>query len=186
MNTGTVLYGINNIFTVRTAEGDLECRIKGKTLKNEESEHNPLAPGDLVMFEIDSHNREYGLITERVERKNAFPAGTGKAGLPRPLPPHRRCSLCYLFQESAVSAAIIDRVFLEAEREGIPAWIIYNKTDLGSTEDADRRLENFERMGYRVFRCSASTGEGVDEVRRHTSGSRVVYLGQSGSASQLS
>ena len=48
---GTVLRSINNIYTVRTADGLLySCRIKGKHLNTSVEEYNPIVVGDLVEF----------------------------------------------------------------------------------------------------------------------------------------
>ena len=50
---GLVISGSHNILTVRAEkeEGskELECRIKGKVLKDCENFYNPLAPGDRVI-----------------------------------------------------------------------------------------------------------------------------------------
>ncbi|MBR5927834.1 MAG: ribosome small subunit-dependent GTPase A, partial [Spirochaetia bacterium] len=63
---GTVLFGINNIYTVRTPDrAEHLCRIKGKVLKGCENVYNPITAGDQVEFEDD-------LITALVPRRNAF------------------------------------------------------------------------------------------------------------------
>ena len=63
---GTVLFGINNIYTVRTQDkAEHLCRIKGKVLKGCENVYNPITAGDQVEFED-------GLITALMPRRNAF------------------------------------------------------------------------------------------------------------------
>ncbi|MBO7516177.1 MAG: ribosome small subunit-dependent GTPase A, partial [Spirochaetia bacterium] len=62
---GTVLFGINNIYTVRTSDkAEHLCRIKGKVLKGSENVYNPITAGDRVEFED-------GLITALIPRRNA-------------------------------------------------------------------------------------------------------------------
>ena len=52
--TGMVIRGTRNVFTVRP-EGSpetLECRLKGKVLKDSPDVYNPIAPGDFVSVTI--------------------------------------------------------------------------------------------------------------------------------------
>ena len=59
--TGRILYGINNIYTVEVGERRLSCGIKGKILKADPPEtpdevsptYNPLATGDWVTVSSD-------------------------------------------------------------------------------------------------------------------------------------
>ena len=70
--TGQVLYGINNIYTVEVQNRELECRIKGKILKQSRNHYNPLAVGDIVCVEQDKFSENIGWITGREDRKNYF------------------------------------------------------------------------------------------------------------------
>ena len=181
MSTGTVLYGINNIFTVRTKEGSVECRIKGKTLKNTEGEHNPLAPGDRVDFERDKHNPGYGMITRRLDRKNAFTRWNRKKQRIQTIAANLDCVACVSSSANPpFRPRFIDRVIIESERAGIPVIIIMNKSDLPLTDEAVDRVEDFIRIGYTVFTCSALTGEGLDDLAKAVYGKSVVFFGQSG------
>jgi ribosome biogenesis GTPase len=44
----------------------------------------------------------------------------------------------------------------------------------------EERLEDFRRLGYRVLRVSAKTGQGLDELRELIAGKCAVLVGQSG------
>ena len=55
-----------------------------------------------------------------------------------------------------------------------------NKLDLGVEEGTSERLDDFARIGYRVIRCSALTGEGLEEVREVLHRGLGVVAGQSG------
>ncbi|MCL2879588.1 MAG: hypothetical protein FWF29_05015, partial [Treponema sp.] len=55
LKRGMVFCCSRNSYTVKTDDGAvLECNIKGKILKNQESVYNPLAPGDIVMAMADA------------------------------------------------------------------------------------------------------------------------------------
>jgi ribosome biogenesis GTPase len=75
----------------------------------------------------------------------------------------------------------LDRSLLQAEIAGIPAVIICNKYDLSQDDpDTEERLEDYRRIGYRVLRVSALTGEGMQELRTLVADNSTVLVGQSG------
>ena len=58
---GRIIAGTNNIFEVEDSKGNrYSCSIKGKILKGAKGFYNPLAPGDLVEIEIDTHSKKIG------------------------------------------------------------------------------------------------------------------------------
>jgi len=172
---GTILTGSHNIFTVRSDEGDIECRIKGKILKGAQDLYNPLAPGDRVSV-------ENGMITALEERKNVFSRFNQKGGAPQLLAANVDLVLCMTTRMSPpFRPRFLDRVLLQADIAGIPALVICNKIDIdGEDMDVDERLEDFTRIGYEVIEISATTGRGLDELRQRIAGKRAVLTGQSG------
>jgi ribosome biogenesis GTPase len=179
---GTILSGSRNIFTVRFDAGDLECRIKGKILKGAEDLYNPLAPGDRVNIELDPGHPGKGMITALEDRKNVFSRFNQKGGAPQLLAANVDLVLCMTTRLSPpFRPRFLDRVLLQADIAGIPALVICNKIDLDSDDlDVDERLEDFKRIGYDVIETSATTGRGLDELRRRIAGKRSVLTGQSG------
>jgi len=183
---GTILSGSRNIFTVRSDEGDIECRIKGKILKGAEDLYNPLAPGDRVKVELDLGHPGKGMITALEERKNHFSRFNQKGGAPQLLAANVDLVLCMTTRMSPpFRPRFLDRVLLQADIAGIPALVICNKIDLDddcrtSSLDVDERLEDFKRIGYEVIEISAKTGQGLDELRQRIAGKRSVLTGQSG------
>jgi ribosome biogenesis GTPase len=70
---------------------------------------------------------------------------------------------------------------VQGEIAGIPSVIIGNKYDLSEDDpDVEERLEDFSRIGYRVLRVSAKTGEGMDAFRELARDRVSALLGQSG------
>jgi ribosome biogenesis GTPase len=182
---GLVIQGSRNIMTVRvTAEEgikELECRIKGKVLKSGEDYYNPIAPGDWVNIEWRK-NENTALILSVEDRRNLFRRFNQKESLSQLLAANVDLVLCIC---TAVSPPFrprfLDRVLLQADIEGIEAVIICNKIDLEYDDiNADERLEDFKRIGYKVIFVSAKTGEGLDELRREIEGKTSVLTGQSG------
>jgi ribosome biogenesis GTPase len=177
---GLVIRGSRNIFTVRSGGSELECRIKGKVLKGVEGFYNPLAPGDLVRLESGASGER--LILGFEERRNLLARFNQKGQAPQLLAANVDQVLCVVTPASPpFRPRFLDRALVQAGIAGIEPLIICNKQDL-SVEDPDveERLEDFRRIGYRVLRVSAKTGEGMDRFRQAVQGRRSVMLGQSG------
>jgi ribosome biogenesis GTPase len=199
---GLVIRGSRNIFTVRLEAGnspdapagqDLECRIKGKILKGVESYYNPLAPGDRVRVRPDPANPGAGLVTGLEERRNIFirmnqkGLGANRSAASQILAANVDLVFCVTSPASPpFRPRFLDRVLIQADAADIDALILCNKYDLAggvlgkADPDVEERLEDFRRIGYRVLRVSARTGEGMGELRSLVEGRVSLFLGQSG------
>jgi ribosome biogenesis GTPase len=183
-----VIRGSRNVFTVREEGGsELECRIKGKVLKDAEDCYNPLAPGDRVIVEPDAGRPgtgrpRMGQITAREERRNMFSRFNQKGGASQLLAANVDVVLCLTSPASPpFRPRFLDRAVLQADVAGIPPVIVCNKCDLGLDDlDVAERLEDFRRIGYTVLEVSAKTGAGLDELWRIIGGKTSVLVGQSG------
>ncbi len=180
IDTGLVLFGNNNIFTVSTDRGTIECRIKGKILRGTEREYAPLAPGDIVRIEIDLDNRK-GLIVKREERTNRLVRWNKKRRCPQTIGVNIDTAFVV---SSPVSPPFrprfIDRVILAAELGKVPINIILNKVDQGISTEVEERLALFQKLGYSVFYSDALKGEGLEPLKTKMQGRRVILIGQSG------
>jgi ribosome biogenesis GTPase len=194
---GLVVRGSRNIFIVRieaderggadTGAGgpplaEMECRIKGKILKEAEGFYNPLAPGDMVTVEADPGKPGTGLITGLEQRRNLFSRFNQTGGAPQFLAANADLALCLTTAGSPpFRPRFLDRVLVQADAAGILPVIVRNKLDLGiSDPDVEERLEDFRRLGYPVLDVSAKTGQGLDKLREFIAGKCSVLVGQSG------
>jgi len=182
---GLVIRGSRNIMTVRvTSEGEqteLECRIKGKILKGQENLYNPIAPGDWVTVEREA-NSCAAMILSVEERKNLFSRFNQKGSASQLLAANIDLALCVCTPSSPpFRPRFLDRVLLQADIAGIDSIVICNKIDLEYDDiDADERLDEYCRIGYKVLYVSAKTGEGIQELRDEIAGKICVLTGQSG------
>ncbi|MDR2362837.1 MAG: ribosome small subunit-dependent GTPase A [Spirochaetaceae bacterium] len=184
---GLVIRGSRNVFSVRPLEAalrpePLSCRIKGKILKGVEGYYNPLAPGDRVRFEPDPAHPGTALILDVEERRNQFTRFNRKGQSPQLLAANVDLALCLTSPVSPpFRPRFLDRSLLQAEIAGIPGVVVCNKYDLSPDDlDTEERLEDYRRIGYRVLRVSALTGEGMEELRSLITGNTSVLVGQSG------
>jgi len=182
---GLVIRGSRNIMTVRIEgeEGskELECRIKGKVLKGCENFYNPLAPGDWVTVERQK-NASSAMILSVEERRNLFSRFNQKGSCSQLLAANIDLALCLCTPVSPpFRPRFLDRVLLQADIAGIDALVICNKSDIKYNDiDVDERLEEYSRIGYKVLRVSAKTGEGIEELKREITGKICILAGQSG------
>jgi ribosome biogenesis GTPase len=191
-----VISGSRNIFTLKIREAPeglkpgelLECRIKGKVLKGVESYYNPLAPGDLVDVDYDPRHPGTGRIRALAERRTVFTRfnqkgrGPSRSAASQLLAANVDLVLCVTSPRSPpFRPRFLDRVLIQADAAGICPLIVCNKSDLPEEDpDVEERLEDFRRIGCEVFRVSAKTGEGLEELRARISGRVSVLAGQSG------
>ena len=187
-----VTAGTNNLFSVECDDGVLRnCTIKGKVLKSDKQFYNPIAPGDMVEIEIDSLNDKKGQVLSLYERKNAFLRWNVKGRCPQLLASNLdNLILVTTPDEPPFRPRFIDRALAQAEHQGIAPVIVCNKWDLAESMQTDGREELFEqienrlfiweKLGYKVLRISAKTGEGLTEFAQYLENRLCAFVGQSG------
>jgi ribosome biogenesis GTPase len=191
VNQGTVLYGVNNIFIVRPygavpgagpVRAELvECRIKGKILRNAEGDYNPLAAGDGVGFLPEAENPSRGVLLSRLERENAFLRWNKKGRAAQAIAANLNLLVCVASPLSPpFRPRFLDRLLLAAGFSGIPALICLNKNDQGTSGEIEERLRDYLARNVPVVRCSSLTARGIEALRDGIRGKRVVFAGQSG------
>ncbi len=75
---------------------------------------------------------------------------------------------------------MLDRLFVIAEDNEIPAGVIVNKIDLDEEGVAREIFGDYERAGYPVYYISVTQGIGLDELRPHLKDVITVLAGPSG------
>lgn len=161
---GMILKGIGGFYYVCTGSGDVvECKARGKFRKASEK---PVI-GDHVTIERQEDGTGY--MMSIAPRKNQL----------------LRPAVANLDQLVVVCSAappktetlLIDKVTAIAEHKGLDTLIVLNKCDL---DRADRLHEIYTQAGFPVFRVSAETGEGIEELRRSLTGKMSAFAGNSG------
>lgn len=180
--TGVVHWGVNNIFTVQPDEGEsVECRLKGKVLKDVEDVYNPLSPGDRVEIELDAGHPGKAMILSRLKRRNAYSRWNKKRRCPQTLAANLDLLVLVTSPDSPpFRPRFLDRALVMARREELPTLILVNKCDQKLTEDVEDRLATYQDLDWDVHLCSAVTGEGMDELKDHLKGLTSALVGQSG------
>ncbi len=163
MTEGIIIKALSGFYTVRTPEGELTCKARGKFRLDGTS---PLV-GDKVtcIREKDGSGR----IEHVHPRRNWFirPAVANIDAL--------------VFVAANVNPVtdpfLIDRVSVIAAEADCELILCVNKTDL---DQGTKLRQDFSRAGFSVIATSAETGEGIDELRQALRGKICAFTGNSG------
>ncbi len=176
-----VLFGINTIYTVLAGPVRMQCRIKGKKLREEQRSYNPIAPGDLVEVTPDERAPDRGMISDVVRRRTWLVRWNKKGRAPQVLAANADIAVCVTSPGAPpFRPRFIDRLIVAAETGGLSPLVVLNKKDLPCPAEVAERLASYGRMGYAVHSCSALTGEGIAELAALLGGKTAVFVGQSG------
>ncbi len=176
-----VLWGANNIFTLKSAEGTIleNVRIKGKVLPGNEISYNPLAPGDIVMVS----SIEEPTIISRLPRKNSVSRWNRKRRALQTIAANVDCLyVVTAAQFPRYHPGFVDRILAMAELEEVDAAVIVNKADLPIGDDALSHMAILREIGYSVMVTEAHPDHprGIREILRHHPAGTAVFFGESG------
>ncbi|MDR2421044.1 MAG: ribosome small subunit-dependent GTPase A [Oscillospiraceae bacterium] len=163
--TGVIVEALAGFYYVKADEsrGIIECRARGRF----RSENISPLVGDRAEAELHGENK--GTVTRILPRKNEFAR-----------PPVANIDAMVIVASAAppvTETYLIDRMAAAAELAGAEPVICLNKLDLN---DAGALYGIYSRAGFRVFRVSARTGEGTEELLHALRGRTSALTGSSG------
>ncbi|MCH8008011.1 MAG: ribosome small subunit-dependent GTPase A, partial [Chloroflexi bacterium] len=83
-------------------------------------------------------------------------------------------------KEPPFRPGLIDRYLVAASRDGLPAVVCLNKTDLTISDEVEVALRGYEALGIDVLRTSAVAGAGLESARAQIAGKVSLFTGHSG------
>jgi ribosome small subunit-dependent GTPase A len=174
---GTIHRSINNIYTVLSDGAVFTSRIKGKVLKTESREYNPLCVGDEV--EIEPYSENEALIVSRLERRSAFTRWNMKTEQNQTVVANMdQVAIVLSVCSPPFRPRFVDRAICCVT--GCPVLLVMNKCDFDLTEEEFDRWKLYRDLGYRIIAVSAETGEGLEELKELLKGKTTAFVGQSG------
>ena len=163
MIDGKIIKALSGFYYVKTADGILECKARGKFRLDGTS---PLV-GDNVSCSIDAHGK--GRVDNVQERRNWFV---------RPAVANVDALVFIAANTNPVTDPfLVDRVSVIAANSDCELIVCVNKTDIDS---ADELFSIFTKAGFPVVRTSAETGDGIEELRTLLKGKTCAFTGNSG------
>ena len=148
MINGKIIKALSGFYYVKTEDGILECKARGKFRLDGTS---PLV-GDNVTCSVDAHGK--GRVDHVEDRRNWFI---------RPAVANIDALIFIAANTNPVTDPfLIDRVSVIAANANCELIVCINKTDI---DTADELYSIFTKAGFSVVRTSAETGEGAEELR---------------------
>jgi len=147
-----------------------------KTLSTDQ--RNVVAAGDRVLFRPASGSAE-GII-ERVETRHGVLSRTVRSRQQVIVSNVDQLLIVTSAVEPDIKPHLIDRMLITAEKAAIRPVICINKVDLTNLAEFQPLAGVYGQLGYEVAFISATTGFGVERLRRRVAGQASVVAGQSG------
>lgn len=183
LHKGLVLKSTGSFYQVADGSGRVfRCRIKGKMRMKGIDTTNPVAVGDRVHFEVSENE---GIITDVLERKNYI--------IRKSVNLSRQAHIIAANMDLALVVAtpvyprtsngFIDRFLATAEAYGIPAGVVFNKSDLYD-EDVKDYVDELSAMyryvGYKTFTVCALQPDSLKDLKEALAGKITLFSGHSG------
>ena len=162
---GKIIKGIGGFYYVKTKEGIIECKAKGKF------RHKSLKPmvGDNVKIQVD---RGKGVIEDIHERESE---------LIRPAVSNVTLAfVVFAVKNPDINFDLLNRFLILCETNNIEAIVCLNKIDLVSDEERMKISNIIDDIGYEVLYINAREEEGIEELKRRIEGNVTVLCGPSG------
>ena len=177
---GLVIKNTGSWYTVLTDDGQLlDCKVKGNFRIKGIRSTNPVAVGDRVTV------GEGNWITEIEDRKNYIIRKSINLSKQSHILAANvdQAFLIVTVSKPETSTTFIDRFLAPAEAYRVPVYLIFNKGDMLTDEELHYQqmmIDLYETIGYECRAISATTGQGVEELRPLLEGKITLFSGNSG------
>lgn len=181
---GLVIKNTGSWYLVKTDEGNcVECKVKGNFRLKGIRSTSPVAVGDYV--DIICNAEGTALISEIEERKNYIIRKASNLSKQSHILAANldQCMLIVTLNYPETSTIFIDRFLASAEAYRIPVKIIFNKIDLYDENELrylDGLINLYTTIGYSCYKVSATTGEGIQQIKDELKGRVTLFSGHSG------
>ena len=142
---GVVVKSAGSIYSVRTADGITECRIKGNFRLKGIKSTNPVAVGDYVKIDVREDGTAY--IVDIETRRNYIVRKASNLSKQSHILAANidQCLLVATINHPVTSTTFIDRFIASAEAYRVPVVILFNKIDIYNDAD-NEELEYLEAL----------------------------------------
>lgn len=184
MINGLVIKNTGSWYLVHTTDGqDIKCKVKGNFRLKEIKSTNPVSVGDRVRIILNAEGT--GLITEIEERKNYIIRRSSNLSKQSHIIA-ANIDLCFLIvtiSQPVTSTVFIDRFLTSAEAYSVPVNLVFNKTDIYTSEETEYMnalINLYEHIGYPSMKISALNKTGLDIIKEKMKGKITLFSGHSG------
>lgn len=162
---GIIIKGIGGFYYIKTDEGIIECKARGKF------RYNSLKPmvGDRVTIKLENGK---GVIEDIHERSSE---------LIRPTVANvTQAFVVFAIKNPDINLDLLNRFLTLCEYNDIHAVVCLNKEDLCTEEEKENLKELINDIGYEVLFINAKEGKGFDALKERLEHNITVLCGPSG------
>ncbi|HBZ6547054.1 TPA: ribosome small subunit-dependent GTPase A [Clostridium perfringens] len=162
---GIIIKGIGGFYYIKTDEGIIECKARGKF------RYNSLKPmvGDRVTIKVENGK---GVIEDIHERSSE---------LIRPTVANvTQAFVVFAIKNPDINLDLLNRFLTLCEYNDIHAVVCLNKEDLCTEEEKENLKELINDIGYEVLFINAKEGKGFDDLKERLEHNITVLCGPSG------
>ncbi|WP_238882547.1 ribosome small subunit-dependent GTPase A [Clostridium sp. YIM B02551] len=162
---GIIIKGIGGFYYIKTNEGIIECKARGKF------RHNDLKPmvGDWVEIEVENNK---GVIEKIYDRTSE---------LIRPTVANvTQAFVVFAVKNPDINYDLLNKFLLLCEYNNIKAIVCLNKSDLINGEEREYIKTKINNIGYEVIFIKAKFNEGISELNERLNDNVTVLCGPSG------
>ena len=136
-----------------------------------------VAVGDRVLWIQCAADQ--GRIEEILPRRSLLvrPSRNGKI---RPVAANIDAVFVVFAVEPTCDFLLLDQYLAICENSNINAVLVLNKADLPITDSIEQELVTYQQLGYPLYRVSAMTGTGLDDLKHALQNQVSIFTGQSG------
>jgi ribosome biogenesis GTPase len=136
-----------------------------------------VAVGDKVMWTQSAPDQ--GRI-EGIFLRRSLLARPSRNGKIRPVAANLDAVFIVFAVEPACDFLLLDQYLAICENSNINAALVLNKTDLPTTDVIEQELQTYIKLGYPLYRVSAATATGLNELKQALKNQVSILTGQSG------
>ena len=161
--TGVIIKALSGFYYVSHESDIYECKARGNFRKSGVS---PLV-GDRVEFSETENGK--GIIDKVLDRKNCL--------VRPPVANIDKLFIVSSFTLPTPNTFVIDKMTAIAHHNNIEPIIVFNKCDMG---DFRFWRDIYEKSGFKTYVVSASTGEGIEDLKSELKSAVSAFTGNSG------
>ncbi|PIE83840.1 MAG: ribosome small subunit-dependent GTPase A [Bacteroidia bacterium] len=179
---GLVVRATGSWYSVEHGGEVVECRARGRIRLKGVRSTNPIVVGDRVEFTLADGA---GVIHRILPRRNYIIRRSINLSKETHIIAANldAAYVVVTLTEPATPLEFVDRFLATATAYSIPGVVVLNKQDLPGEREASEAMGMryiYREAGYEVLAVSATTGQGIEELRDRLAGRRSLIAGNSG------
>ena len=174
---GIVTRASNGVYIVQCDANRYQCSLRGK--RDAFSTNQQVYVGDRVKIRVIDET--HGTIAAIMRRKSQYKRSGTQSKQVILIPNLDGLIIVSSVKEPPIWQRMLDRFLVIAEASGIEPLICFNKIDmLENRAEVDSVTAVYQKIGYRTILTSATTGEGIEDLKAWMRGKISALTGLSG------